>query len=441
MKRDIEDVLNQWKNDSQRMPLLVRGARQVGKSFTVTRFGETEFKNLVIVNFEQQPQYKNCFSTLIPKEIIETISVLSRQDITPGSTLLFLDEIQDCPGAITALRYFYEQMPELHVIAAGSLLEFTLWQENLRMPVGRVQYLYMKPLSFLEFLDALGEGKSRKIIETVEWDRAINPAIHDHLISLVKKYAITGGMPAVVSEYINSGDLGRCQRIQSTIILTYRDDFGKYASSVKHKYLQKIFYAVPKMVGKKFKYSQVDDGMQSRDLKEALELLEKAGIVYRVKRTGGNGLPLEANANERHFKTVFLDIGLMQNMSGLSSETLMEEDFINVNAGAISEQFVAQELLAYRDHYVEPSIYYWAREARNSNAELDYLIPCYSYAMPVEVKAGKTGTLRSMHMFLEKYPAPVGIRVSSQAYNNVPPILSVPFYGIQSIPRMVKEFL
>ncbi|MCP4217828.1 MAG: ATP-binding protein [bacterium] len=439
MKRDIDNVLDQWKDDSNRMPLMIRGARQVGKSFTITAFGERKFENLVTINLEQQPEYKECFSTLMPKEIISAISIRNMSDIIPGKTLLFLDEIQECPGAITALRYFYEQMPELHVIGAGSLLDFVLSEENFRMPVGRVQYLFMKPLSFLEFLDAVGESRARAAIEDTGWDNMINPLVHDHLLSLVKKYAIVGGMPKATAEYASSRDLNRCRRIQTSIIQTYRDDFAKYASRVKQKHLQKIFSAVPKMVGKKFKYSQVDNGIHSRNLKEAVELLEKAGVVYRVSKTHGNGLPLDVNADERHFKAVFVDIGLMQNICGLRSETLMMENFIEVNTGAVAEQFVAQELLAYPDEYESPSLYYWVREARSSSAELDFLIPCLSYPLPVEVKAGKTGTLRSMHLFLDKYPCPVGVRISRQPFSDNPPIISVPFYGIKKISEMVKH--
>jgi predicted AAA+ superfamily ATPase len=441
MKRDIEHTLAEWKSDNSRRPLLIRGARQVGKSYTVTEFGTNEFDNMAAVNFEQRPEYKTCFKTLDPIEIISSISLLLKTNIIPGKTLLFLDEIQECPQAITSLRYFYEQMPELHVIGAGSLMEFTPGQENLKMPVGRIQYLFMKPLSFGEFLDAAGENRARELIGTFEWGKEINPAVHEHLIALVKKYAIVGGMPSVVAEYISSGNLNKCQQIQSAIIHTYRDDFGKYAGIVKHKYLQKIFYSVPKMVGNKFKYSHVDDTLQSRDLKEALEMLEKAGVVYRIKATGGRGLPLEAEAKERHFKTMFLDIGLMQNICGLGSETLMADDFISVNTGAVAEQFAAQELLAYQEIYKNPSLYYWAREAKSSNAEVDFLIPCYSSAVPVEVKAGKTGTLRSMHLFLDKYPVPVGVRISQQPFSNTPPVISIPFYGITIISRLIKSFL
>lgn len=443
MKRDIEQAFCEWKIEKNRRPLLVRGARQVGKTYSVRNFGQTGFDNIVEINFEQKPQFKACFNTLEPQTIIESISILSKSDIVPGKTLLFLDEIQECPKAISALRYFYEQMPELHVIGAGSFLGFVMSQENFRMPVGRVQYLYMKPLSFLEFLDAIGENKSRKVIEDLGWDKPPSLAIHQHLISLVKKYSLVGGMPAVVSEYVVSKNLKKCFQIQTLLIQTYRDDFGKYASKVKYSYLEKVLFAVPKMVGRKFKYAQVDSGIQSRDLKQAVELLEKAGVIYRAKQTTGSGLPLEANAKENHFKAFFLDVGLMQNLCGLSSEMLIsvDEDFIKINDGAVAEQFTAQELLAYRDAHLTPSLFYWAREARSSNAELDFIVPCFSRVLPIEVKAGKTGTLRSMHSFLEKYQTIVGARISQLNFNDTLPIISVPFYAISKLTFLLKRFI
>ncbi len=442
MKRDIEQALSSWKKEKNRRPLLVRGARQVGKSYSIIKFGQNEFDTLVEINFELKPQFKTCFNTLEPRTIIETLSTLTKSDIIPGKTLLFLDEIQECPQAISALRYFYEQMPELHVIAAGSLLEFTMSRENFKMPVGRVQYLYMKPLSFLEFLDAIGENRSRKIIEALAWDSLPSLAVHQHFLSLIKQYYIVGGMPAVVAEYADGSNLDKCFRLQTILVQTYRDDFGKYASKVKHRYLEKILFAAPKMVGRKFKYSQVDSSMQSRDLKQAVELLEKAGVILRVKQTSGGGLPLEANAKETHFKTIFLDIGLMQNICGLSSEMLItpDEDFIKINNGALAEQFTAQELLAYQDIYQAPSLFYWAREARNSSAEVDYLIPYRSHVLPIEVKAGKTGTLKSMHLFLQKYHGSTGVRISQLYFNDTPPVISFPFYSIKKIPHLMQRF-
>jgi len=443
MKRDIEKVLKKWKDEKRRYPLLVRGARQVGKSYSIKKFASEDFENLVEINFEQNPKYKACFDTLNPEKIIESISILSNSDITPGKTLLFLDEIQECPNAIVSLRYFYEQFPDLHVVGAGSLLEFALSQEDFKMPVGRIQYVYLKPLSFLEFLDAIGEEKIRNIIENLSQDNLPSKVIHEHILSFIRLYSIIGGMPAVIYEYINSKDIKRCLNVQTIIIQTYRDDFGKYASRVKYKYLQKIFYGVPKMVGRKFKYSNIDRDMQSRDLKEALTLLEKAGVVFRVKHTDGNGLPLETQAKENIFKIVFLDIGLMQNICGLSSDILLtsNEDFIKVNEGALVEQFVAQELLNYQDCYTQPSLYYWVREAKNSSAEVDYVIPCCSKAIPIEVKSGKTGTLKSIHLFLKKANLSVGVKISLLPYDNTLPVISIPFYAIKKIPELISGYI
>jgi predicted AAA+ superfamily ATPase len=443
MKRDIENELKKWKTDNRRYPLLVRGARQVGKSYSVRKFGEEYFNNLVEINFEQDPRYIECFNTLKPREIINSISVLSNSEIIPDKTLLFLDEIQECPNAIMALRYFYEQYPQLHVIGAGSLLEFALAQKNFKMPVGRIKYIYIKPLSFLEFLDAAGEGKTREAIENIDIDNFPSKVIHEHILSLIKTYSILGGMPAVIYEYINSGDIRRCLDIQSIIIQTYRDDFGKYASRIKHKYLQKVFYRTPKLVGKKIMYSNIDRDIRSRDLKEALELLEKAGIIIKVKHTGGNGLPLEAEVKENTFKTVFVDIGLMQNICGLNSDIISSasKDLIKINEGSLAEQFVAQELISYQDYYIRSSLYYWTRQAKSSSAEVDFLIPCRSRVLPVEVKSGKTGSLKSMQQFLKKSDLKIGIKISQLPFSRSLPIISIPFYAIKKIQDIISNFI
>ena len=340
-----------------------------------------------------------------------------------------------------ALRYFYELTPDLHVIGAGSLLEFALNQEDFKMPVGRIQYMFMRPLSFLEFLDALGESKSREIIEYFSWQNSVQKPIHEHLISLIKLYSILGGMPAVVSEYAQTKNINKCLRIQSIITQTYRDDFGKYASRVKHKYLEKVFFSVPKMVGQKFKYSKVDSTMQSRDLKEALGLLEKAGIVHRVRKTSGSKPPLEAGVKEKYFKVVFLDIGLMQNLCGLSNDllSLSSQNYTKFNDGSLAEQFVAGEIMSYEDYNKVSKLYFWARESRGSSAEVDYLINIGSNIYPVEVKASKTGTLKSMHLFLKRYNCEVGIKISESIPNNARPIMSIPFYAIKNISNLTQD--
>ncbi len=431
MKRDLYEELCQWQRDPNRRPLLVRGARQVGKTYLVEEFGRREFVSLITLNFEKNPEYKDIFNSLEPVDILEKIVLFSGKRVEPGKTLLFLDEVQDCPRAIMAMRYFFEEVPALHVIAAGSLVEFTLESENFRVPVGRIQYIYLFPMSFGEFIEALGEKELRNHI----WDHKNLPTLPDSLnVKLneyIRKYFILGGMPAVVQEYCETGDMLSCQRIQRAIVDTYQDDFGKYSKKLRHRYLDKIYNAVPKMVGRKFVYAHVDNTIKSRELKAALALLEKAGVVTKVKRTSGAGLPLEAGVKDAFFKVLFLDVGLLHSVNGIYLDTVQAKDFTVLFKGAVSEQFVGQELLAYQSPYSRPRLYYWAREAKNSNAELDYLIQKDGEAIPIEVKSGSTGRLRSMHMFMEKYQGRKGIKISQAPFDSENQIVSLPLYALE----------
>ncbi len=435
MNRDIYSTLHEWKNEINRRPLLIRGARQVGKSYAIEEFGRKEFGSIITLNFEKNPEYREIFSSFDPRDICEKISLYTGRGVQSGKTLLFLDEIQECPQAITSLRYFYEEMPLLHVISAGSLLEFALESEKLRMPVGRVQYLYLFPLSFGEFLEALGKGNLRTHILEAENIGRLPGALDNKLNEYVRKYFILGGMPAVVEEYCRTGDVIHCQRIQRLIIDTFRDDFGKYSRKSKHTYLQKIFSAVPAMVGRKFVYSHVDGTVKSRELKEALELLEMAGIVRRVNRTSGAGLPLEAGVRENYFKVLFLDVGLLHAVNGIYSDTVRAKDFTAVFNGAVAEQFVGQELPAYQSPYIRPALYYWARDAKNSSAELDYLVTRGSSIIPVEVKSGSAGRMKSIKMFIDTYKVTRAVRISQAGYNADLPIQSLPFYGIEGFVK------
>lgn len=430
MKRDIDNTLLEWKNDLRRRPLLLRGSRQVGKSYSVRAFGTAHFSNLIEIDFELYPEMAGCFSSLEPKEINEKISILTRQDIQPGETLLFFDEIQKCPAALKSLRYYYEKMPQLHVISAGSLLDFILKAPEIEIPVGRIQYLYMKPLSFCEFCDSIGEERLRKQIDNPVALKAIDATIHLHALDLLKKYLVLGGMPAVVDEYIAAGDMRKCMRVQVSIIQTFRDDFGKYAGLARHKHLQAVLSSVSKMVGRKFKYSQVDADVPSRELKSALELLERAGVVHAVHATSGDGLPLGAGVGGRHFKTIFLDVGLMQNMCGYQGDIIGSDDILSIHQGAVAEQFVGQELLAGNDPYRQPELYYWVREAKSSSAEVDYVTECGSRVLPIEVKSGRGGKLKSLNLFMDRYATEKGIVVSQQPYGRLGKITFLPLYAL-----------
>ncbi|MFN7096687.1 MAG: ATP-binding protein [Gammaproteobacteria bacterium] len=439
MQRLIENELIAWKDQPDRMSLLLRGARQIGKTYVVESFGKTHFFNMLTINFERQREYLSCFESLEPQQILTAIQLISRESIIPGKTLLFLDEIQECPRAIMALRYFKEMLPELHIIGAGSLLEFALNSEDFRMPVGRVISLYMKPLSFKEFLMAMGYHELDNYLANIHLSTVVNPAVEQQLQTLLHRYFIVGGMPAVVDNYIKHNDLRQCQILQSALLSTYRDDFAKYATHAKHKYLQRLLEQAPGMVGQHFRYSRIDPDMQSRDLKQALEALLYAGIIYKIQQTSASDLPLSTQSNEKKFKLLFLDIGLVKASQMLDTELLQQKDLLLINRGAMAEQFVGQELLAYSDPYLPQQLYYWERDKQGSTAEVDYVISINENIIPLEVKAGKTGSLRSIQQFLTEKKQTIGVRLSMKSLSFENNILSVPLYLIHELKRLIKS--
>lgn len=432
MQRDAKKELILWKNKKERYPLLIRGARQVGKSYLVEAFAKEHFANCVVINFELQPQMKECFLTLDPAEILNKIQLVMGVRISRENTLLFLDEIQECPRAIMSLRYFREKMPGLAVIGAGSLLEFSLQSEDFKTPVGRIHFLYLEPLSFSEFLDASGNGELRKYLSTLKPRDAVDAVVHNKLLERVRLYLILGGMPAVLKEYFSSGDLPSCQHIQAGLLQTYRSDFGKYAKTSQHKYLQKVFDAIPRLVGQRIKYSSMDSDAKSRDLKNAMGLLEQAGVLFPVYATAASGVPLGAIIRENKFKILFLDVGLMQNACGLQGTLSVAKDFVQVNAGSVAEQFVGQELKACADKYRSAGLFFWARDKMGSMAEVDYVVSIGAEIIPVEVKAGATGKLKSLRLFMKEKKAKIGIRVSQEPLSFHESILSIPLYMMEN---------
>lgn len=438
MFRTIENDLTTWKDDPYRKPLLIRGARQVGKSYTVEQFGKKYFEQTLIINFELEPQLISCFESLEPTNIIRCISLIKRQMIVAGKTLLFLDEIQQCPMAIMALRYFKEKMPTLHVIGAGSFLEFVINAEEYSQPVGRVQSLYMKPCSWFEYLHACQEQPLIDYLSTVTAQTSVEPAIHAHLMEKCREYFIVGGMPEVVAHYTETQAITEVDKNHATILEYYQRDFPKYSRKIKPGALEKIFSKAPGLVAKHFKYVDIDPNIPARDLKPALEMLVKAGIIHQVTHTTANGLPLEMGINEKKFKLLFLDIGLVKHALGLDALTLLKEELILINQGNLAEQFVGQELLAYSPSYEQHKLYYWEREKRGSQAEVDYVISIRGQIYPIEVKAGKTGRLKSIQTFLQEKKLPLGIRISQNPLMLSQNILSVPFYLIHELPRLIE---
>ncbi len=436
MKREIENKLETWKQKAKRKPILIRGARQVGKTYIVRQFGK-KFERFSEINFELTPDARDIFKPdLEPERIIQDLFLLTQNKIVPGETLLFLDEIQESPEAITALRYFYEKMPELHVIAAGSLLEFQI--EQIGIPVGRISTMYMYPLTFNEFLIAGQNQDYIPAIRDIVTKKTVNPAIHNRLLRFMGEYIAVGGMPEAVQSWSETKDFAECKEIHKSLIETYRQDFLKYARKHQIKYIDRLFNEIPHMAGRKFKYSAVSGEFRKRDLEPALELLQKAGIVHKIYHSSGQGLPLGASIRFTKFKTIFLDIALTQTVLGLDTKSwiLNPMDQI-INKGAIAESFVGQELIARSDIDVKAQLFYWHREARSSNAEVDYLITGLDFIIPVEIKSGKEGSLKSMLFFLENHSeSKYGIRFYGGIPNTINNIHSYPLYCASNIPEL-----
>lgn len=439
MKRSIEAILKEWKIQQNRLPLILRGARQVGKSFIIEKFGKENFDLLITCNFEFRPELKKCFTSFDPQEICAKLEIAFNVRIIPGSTLVFLDEIQNCPEAIVALRYFKEQFPQLHVIAAGSLLEFILHEEKFSFPVGRVQFLYLRPLSFLEFLLSQNREPLIDLLEKITLEKPFDSFIHEQFFVSLREYFLIGGMPAVVQSFLEKKSFVECQIILASLLETYRSDFSKYATKAQYKNLQLFFDKAPGLICQQFKYSHISTENRSQDLKVALEQLGWAGLLHKITATNASGIPLQVHAKENKFKLLFLDGGLVNCANKLDMQTAWDTELMQMNSGVLAEQFVGQELMAYADPYMQMQLYYWDRDKKGALAEVDYVIQAKSDIIPIEVKAGTTGSLKSLSQFLEEKKAPFGIRISQHPLSFHNRVLSVPLYLISQLPRLINE--
>lgn len=432
MFRFIDLHLKEWVSSESRKPIILRGARQVGKTFAVRKLGAT-FKNYIEINFEESPHLKRIFGeneSLDPVRIIRDLSSALNQAIVPGETLLFFDETQVCPKVIIALRYFYEKMPTLHVIAAGSLLDFAI--EKVGIPVGRTEFYYLYPVSFLEYLKADGANIMIETILNHNVNEPISEVVHDRILEKLREYLAIGGMPEVVASWVKKKDPVECSKIHHTILNSYRQDFGKYATEYQIKYVELIFENAAKQLGKKFKFSDLEGDFRKRELAPALELLAKAGVLHRIYQSTGQGIPIGATAHPDKFKVMMLDVGLTQALLGLNlSDWFLNPQSAFINRGALVEAFVGQELLTYSEHYIESKLYYWQRDVKGSEAELDFLLQLQAKIIPIEVKSDRGRTFKSMHLFMNTFPeTPFGIRFSTHNYSVHEKILSYPLYAI-----------
>jgi predicted AAA+ superfamily ATPase len=387
---------------------------------------------LVEVNFERSPALGRVFEAdLDPRRIVRDLRLVTRKRVEPGRSLLFFDEVQEAPKAIQALRYFFEELPELHVVAAGSLIDFAL--EAIGVPVGRVQSLYMYPLSFVEFLSATGDEALARALDSV---REIDQPIHDLLLERLGTYLAIGGMPEAVASWVTHSDLARCRGVLATLADNYRNDFAKYARRHQVKYVDLLFREVASMQGRRFVYAHVPGEHRARELAPALDLLEKAGIAHRVLQSPGSGCPLRAGARPDRFKVVLVDVGLTQALLGLDpADLILDAATAITHRGAVAEAFVGQEMVAYGSPWTGRELFYWHREARGSSAEVDYLLEEAGKVIPVEVKSGGHGRLTSMRLFLEKNGplSPFGIRLSLHPFSIVDDLRSWPLYAVAGL--------
>lgn len=423
LKRIIDKNLKEWADSVDHKPMLLRGARQVGKSSAVENLGQT-FKYFLKIDFERNPEYKVIFrANRDARRIASQLSVTTGIPVQEGATLLFFDEIQECPEALMSLRYFKEDMPNLHVIAAGSLLEFAL-DELPTFGVARIHSMFMYPMSFDEFLWANGETE---LYNERNHHSAINPLpeiYYNRLVDLFRIYMIVGGMPEVVSKWITTHDYLKCQERQDDIILGYEADFPKYRKKVDPELLRNTLRSAALQVTKKFVYSQVRPGWKTQEVKNALDLLYKAGILKPVTHTNANGLPLGAEADYSYRKVLVMDSGLLlrlqnmelENSSQTSLQILTSSVADLVNKGPVAEMIAGLEMEKYKTPNLRHDLYYWVKMNRNSTAEIDYILSKDGQVLPLEVKAETQGGMKSLWDFLRTKKLTFALRASLENF-------------------------
>lgn len=423
IERSIDALLKEWKNSTSLKPLLLRGARQVGKSWAVKHLGES-FEYYIEVNFEKRPDMKDVFQRVHEvHDLANSLGLLYNVPIEAGKTLLFLDEIQDCPDAIKSLWSFKEDFPNLHVIAAGSLLEFAL-QDLPSFGVGRIRSLFVYPFSFDEFLIAEKKAAWVRAKQEADFQKPLLSALYNDLVQHYRTYLMVGGMPASVAAWVSTHDYRNCQTELDDIQLTYYDDFKKYAKKVDPTLLRNTLQSVILQTGNKFTYSKVEGSYRAEDVKKALKLLCDAGIVKRVSHTVANGLPLGAETNDKFRKYIYLDSALLlrildMDLGGARQQTDLivagtTEDL--VNKGGLAEMVLGWELIKYNNPRSQHDLYYWENTAEGTRSEVDYIIARDMKVLPIECKSGTSGKMKSLHLFMRNKHLTYAIRSSLENF-------------------------
>mgnify|MGYP000186549621 CR=1 FL=1 len=428
MERLLIHQLLKWKESTHRKPLVLEGARQVGKTWLLREFGKKYFKDVCYINFEQKDRLESIFAgDLSPQFIIEQLSIYHGKPIKPQTTLIVFDEVQEMPRALTSLKYFCEEAPEYAICCAGSLLGIAL-HEGTSFPVGKTDFLHLYPLTFKEFLLANGE---QMLVDYIQQGNRNVKAFEPRLIDYLKRYMIVGGMPAVVNEWLDTKDFTKVEKIQKQLIAAYQKDFSKHAP---HQMVEKIRYVWNSITSqlakenKKFIYGAVKEGARAKDFELAIEWLKDAGLIYKVNRCKKALLPLAAYEDFSAFKLFLSDVGLMGAMSNIPAQSLLEGNVLFSDfKGALTEQYVLQQL----KEKSSLSIYYWSAE--NSRGEIDFLVQDEERIIPIEVKAEENLQAKSLRVFVERNQGLKGMRLSMSPYREQDWLANYPLYSVSAI--------
>ena len=430
MKRSVFYNLQKWKEKTDRKPLIIRGARQVGKTWLMKEFGRACYEKVVYVNLDNDSIARTLFlQDLDVNRIIQGLEIAYDTKIPSENTLIILDEIQEVPQALSSLKYFCEQLPQYHVIAAGSLLGVSLHSAT-SFPVGKVDFMSLYPLTFLEFLEALGKDKLVELINSQDFE--MMKIFRNEFIETLKLYYYIGGMPEVVASFINHSDYNEVRNIQKNVLTAYEMDFSKHAPYREIPRLRMLWNSIPIQLAKenrKFIYSQVKAGSKAKDYENALLWLSDCGLIRKVSRISKPAVPLNAYEDIRDFKVYLLDVGLLGALSDISAKTLIEGNKIFTEfKGALTEQYVCQQLTA-----AGVPLFYWARET--GNAEVDFIIQNGECVLPVEVKAETNLRSRSLKVYCEKYEPEIAVRASMADFERQSWVMNVPLYAVELLSR------
>jgi predicted AAA+ superfamily ATPase len=443
--------LEQWLTQKNRKPLVLRGVRQSGKTWLVRELAKSKNLQLIEINFENRPELRSLFVSNDPKSVWSSLETLLPSAAERTNCLLFLDEVQTVPEMLAKLRWFYEILPDLAVIAAGSLLDFVLHDHTFSMPVGRVQFFYLEPLSFCEFLQADQQHMLVEYLKKIALHDQIPEAIHQSLMQAIDNYALVGGMPEAVQSWVDEHSFLRVNQIHRDLLTAYQNDFAKYPTRIAPERLHEVMLGVSRMLGKKFTYAHVNPDVKSQTIGNAVSLLMLARVVHKVQAVAADGVPLGAKPKQKYFKIILCDVGLVNVNIGISLSQLKPLSL--TNNGEIAEQLAGQMLRKNFLYFQDPALYYWQREGQ-SNAEIDYVIQFHDKIIPVEVKAVSGNTLRSLHYFMHVRQLKFAVRIYGDTLSITPietklstgevvsySLLSIPFYLIEELPRLLEDFV